>query len=304
MHRPSHASIFPHASSTTCIVHIHLSAPTTHAHHSHLHSYPLRSLNTPVQLVRAGHEVRLYIAPEYQPLVPTLAGLSVTCSQQTVAAGMQKLEPYIADGNQAAMFKAVVETSIEFYAQEADAIKAVCEGWAEVVIFNEIAAPEACAVTEVLNIKLMGANVQPSLPTRELFPFSGSVKLPKFMNLFIWWLFLEKVLVSASLKREVEKWKAANGARMAKLGQLLLTSHYLQLTTLWLFATLTCAPRGCVYRVQAALAHGLGHEVPPQCSTDLWLFAHVLPTGHPACRLEALRLRHHRRLGVERRRLA
>ena len=240
--------LYPHASSTTCIVHIHLSAPTTHAHHSHLHSYPLRSLNTPVQLVRAGHEVRLYIAPEYQPLVPTLAGLSVTCSQQTVAAGMQKLEPYIADGNQAAMFKAVVETSVEFYAQEADAIKAVCEGWAEVVIFNEVAAPEACAVTEVLNIKLMGANVQPSLPTRELFPFSGSVKLPKFMNLFIWWLFLEKVMVSASLKREVEKWKAANGARMAKLGQLLLTSHYLQLTThtLALCYAYLCTARLCV----------------------------------------------------------
>ena len=87
--------------------------------HSHLHPYPLRSSNAPVQLVRAGHEVRLYIAPEYQRLVPTLAGLSVTCSQQTVEATLKKLEPYIADGNQAAMFQAVCETSAEFFAQEA-----------------------------------------------------------------------------------------------------------------------------------------------------------------------------------------
>ena len=144
--------------------------------------------------------------------MPTLAGLSVTCSQQTNAAGMKKIEPFIANGNQAALFQALVDTAVECYAQETDAIKAVCEGWAEVVIFNGLAAAEAYAVTEVLNIKLMGATVQPSLPTRELFPWSGKVKLPKFMNLFIWWLFLEKVMVSASLKREVEKWKAANGA--------------------------------------------------------------------------------------------
>ena len=171
------------------------------------------SSNAPVQLVRAGHEVRLYIAPEYEPLVPTLAGLSVTCSQQTLASAMEKVEPHIANGNQAALFQALVDLQVECYAQETDAIKAVCEGWAEVVIFNGLAAPEAYAVTEVLNIKLVGAHVNPMLPTRELFPFYGSVKLPKFMNLFFWWLVYEKRLVSASLQREIEKWKAANGAQ-------------------------------------------------------------------------------------------
>ena len=174
-----------------------------------------------MQLVRAGHEVRLYIAPEYQSLVPTLAGLSVTCSQQTVAASIKKVEPYIANGNQAAMLKAVCELSAEFFAQEADAIKAVCEGWAEVVIFNQVALWQAYSVTEVLNIKMVGANVQPVLPTRELFPFSGSVELPKFMNMFIWWLLCKKIYVSAPLNREMEKWKAANGARRPELRSLL-----------------------------------------------------------------------------------
>ena len=189
--------------------------------HSHLHSYPLRSSNAPVQLVRAGHEVRLYITPEYEPLVPTLAGLSVTRSQQTVEATLKKIEPYIANGNQAAMIQAVCETSAEFFAQEADAIKAVCEGWAEVVIFNGPATSVAYSVTEVLNIKLVCVNVQPLLPTRELFPFSGSVELPKFMNMFIWWLLFEKIYVSAPLNREIEKWMAANGAERPELRSLL-----------------------------------------------------------------------------------
>ena len=247
-----------HASSNTCI---HLSACIVHHmhrtyhsfHHSHLHSYPLRSSNTPVQLVRAGHEVRLYIAPEYQPLVPTLAGLSVICSQQTCAAGMQKIEPYIANGNQAALFQALVDTSVEFFAQEADAIKAVCEGWAEVVIFNHLAGAEAFSVAKVLNIKLVGANVQPVLPTRELSPLFGSVKLPKFMNMFIWWLLGEKIAVSASLDREVEKWLAANGAQRLRLEAYWAASGpsttctLLQMTTLSLvLATLTSAPRGCL----------------------------------------------------------
>ena len=174
-----------------------------------------------MQLVRAGHEVRLYIAPEYQSLVPTLAGLSVTGSQQTVAASIKKVEPYIANGNQAAMLQAVCELSAEFFAQEADAIKAVCEGWAEVVIFNQVALWQAYSVTEVLNIKMVGANVQPVLPTRELFPFSGSVELPKFMNMFIWWLLFEKIYVSAPLNREIEKWMAANGAERPELRSLL-----------------------------------------------------------------------------------
>ena len=153
--------------------------------------------------------------------MPTLAGLSVTCSQQTNAAGMKKIEPFIANGNQAALFQALVDTAVECYAQETDAIKAVCEGWAEVVIFNGPATLVAYSVTEVLNIKLVCVNVQPLLPTRELFPFSGSVELPKFMNMFIWWLLFEKIYVSAPLNREIEKWMAANGAERPELRSLL-----------------------------------------------------------------------------------
>ena len=149
-----------HAHPSTCamVSHLHthpstypsIFAPTTRALHSHLHSYPPSLVDRArLQLVRAGHEVRLYIAPEYQPLVPTLAGLSVTCSQQTLTSAMEKVEPYIANGNQAALFQALVDTAVECYAQETDAIKAVCEGWAEVVIFSGLAAPYAYAVTEV-----------------------------------------------------------------------------------------------------------------------------------------------------------
>ena len=223
----------PHAISTCAPRPPHPSR-TYHSRppHSHLHPYPLRSSNAPVQLVRAGHEVRLYIAPEYQSLVPTLAGLSVTCSQQTVEATLNKLEPYIANGNQAAMLQAVCETSAEFFAQETDAIKAVCEGWAEVVICNGPAALVAYSVTEVLNIKLVGANVQPVLPTRELFSFSGRVEPPKFMNMFIWWLLYEKIYVSASLNCEIEKWKAANGVcRGLSIEAYKLTGQLLGITT-------------------------------------------------------------------------
>ena len=130
VHASSTASIYPHLPLVPSLVPPFI--PTPH------------SSNAPVQLVRAGHEVRLYIAPEYEPLVPTLAGLSVTCSQQTNAAGMKKIEPFIANGNQAALFQALVDTAVECYAQETDAIKAVCEGWAEVVIFSGLAAAGLC----------------------------------------------------------------------------------------------------------------------------------------------------------------
>jgi hypothetical protein len=66
-------------------------------------------------------------------------------------------------------------------------------------------------VTEALHIKALIANVQPQLPTRELFPMSGSLKLPKFMHMFIWWLFWEKITLPKSLRHEIDKWKAANG---------------------------------------------------------------------------------------------
>jgi len=165
----------------------------------------------PSQLVRAGHELRLYIAPEYLSLVPTVAGLSVIGSQQTVAASMDKIAPHIATGKTGAMLKALVETQIEFFAREANALKAACDGWAEILIVNAVADAMGFAVTEALHIKALIANVQPQLPTRELFPMSGSLKLPKFMHMFIWWLFWEKITLPKSLRHEIDKWKAANG---------------------------------------------------------------------------------------------
>ena len=100
------------------------------------------------QLVRAGHEVRLYIAPDYLSLVPMVAGLSVIGSQQTTAAMAEKLAPYIATGDAAAMMQALFEATVEYFAREADALKAACAGWAEIVIFNGVAAHVAFAVTE------------------------------------------------------------------------------------------------------------------------------------------------------------
>ncbi len=165
------------------------------------------------QLVRAGHELRLCIAPDYLSLVPTVAGLSVIGSQQTVAASMEKIAPHLATGKTGAMLKAVIETQIEFFAREADALKAACEGWAEIVIVNAVAKAVGYAVTEALHIKALIANVQPMLPTRELFSFSGSLKLPKFMHMFCWWLFWAKIDLPTSLKCEIDKWKAANGTQ-------------------------------------------------------------------------------------------
>lgn len=50
------------------------------------------------------------------------------------------------------------------------------------------------AVTEVLKIKCLYANVQPMLPTREVFLMGGNMKLPKFLHLFFWWLLLSKLV--------------------------------------------------------------------------------------------------------------
>ena len=125
---------------------------------------------------------------------------------------MEKLEPHVASkGNQNAVLKAMGETETEFFAREADALKALCAGWAEIVVFNSSGADLAYAVTEVLNIALVGALIQPLLPTRERFMFNDSWKLPKFMNMFGWWLAYTKYHPPAPLKREIEEWKAANG---------------------------------------------------------------------------------------------
>ena len=181
-------------------------APSTRTLHSHpplapstrtLHSHP--PLVDRAQLVRAGHEVRLYIAPEYLSLVPTVAGLSIIGTQQTIAAGMEKLAPHIATGNAAAMVQAVFEITTEYFAREADALKAVCAGWAEIVTFNVVAVHVGLAVTEALHIKALATNVTPGLPTRELFPFKSG--LPKCVHMFCWWLFFKLTEPASSAKR-------------------------------------------------------------------------------------------------------
>jgi len=164
-----------------------------------------------VELVRAGHEVRLCIAPDYLSLVPTVAGLSVIGTQNTLAANMEKMVPHIATGNAGAAMKAMFELQVEHFAQEADALKAMCAGWAEFLICNGPGCHFAYAVTEALQIKALLVNVQPTLPTRELFPFSGQ-KLPKFMHMFCWRL-ISKLIVPAALKRVIAEWKAANGCK-------------------------------------------------------------------------------------------
>ena len=110
-------------------------------------------------------------------------------SQQTTAATMERMAPAISTGKHArVVIQALVETQMEFFGREADSLKAVCAGWAEIVIFNAVAGHVGFAVTEALSIKALLADVVPLLPTRELFPLRGSLKLPKCMYMFCWWL--------------------------------------------------------------------------------------------------------------------
>ena len=135
-------------------------------------------------------------------------------SQQTTAATMERLAPAISTGKHAReVMQALVETQMEFFGREADALKALCAGWAEIVIFNAVAGHVSFAVTEALSIKALLANVVPLLPTRELFPFSGGLKMPKFMHMFFWWLLYTKIVLPAAMKRKVETWKAVNGTQ-------------------------------------------------------------------------------------------
>ena len=125
---------------------------------------------------------------------------------------MEKMEPHVASkGNLNGVLQAMGDTWTEFFAREADALKALCAGWAEIVVFNSSAADLAYAVTEVLNIALVGALIQPLLPTRERFMYNDSWKMPKFMNMYGWWVTYTKYHPPAPLKREIEEWKAANG---------------------------------------------------------------------------------------------
>ena len=129
---------------------------------------------------------------------------------------MEKVAPFIATGKTAGVLKAMFDTMVEYFAREADAFKAVCAGWAEIVIFNAVAANVGFAVTEALSIKALRADVTPMLPTRELFPLSGGVKLPKFIHMFLWWLLHAKITLPAALKRVIAEWNAANGCKLSK----------------------------------------------------------------------------------------
>ena len=109
------------------------------------------------------------------------------------------MAPHIATGNAAAMVQAVFEITTEYFAREADALKAVCAGWAEIVTFNVVAVHVGLAVTEALHIKALATNVTPGLPTRELFPFKSG--LPKCVHMFCWWLFFKLTEPASSAKR-------------------------------------------------------------------------------------------------------
>ena len=170
-----------------------------------------------VELVRAGHEVRLWIAPEYLPLVPKVEGLSVLCRRRTVAAYMETMAPIIATGKMDVVLKAGFAMDSEFFAEDADSVKSMCEGWAEIVIFNAPAGHVGLAVAEALNIKALILHVAPLLPTRELFVFNGNIEVPRFMYMFFWWLLYSKLAFPDVLKRAIAEWKAVNGCKLPPL---------------------------------------------------------------------------------------
>ena len=143
------------------------------------------------QLVRAGHEVRIFVAPDYLSLVPKLEGLSVHCRTYTTAAFMEELAPLIAIGKMDDIIKAEFEGQAKVFAQDADALKAICESWAEIAMFNALAGHTGLAVTEALNMKALLLHVQPLIPTRELFILA---KVPKCTRMFLWWLVYSKLV--------------------------------------------------------------------------------------------------------------
>ena len=103
------------------------------------------------------------------------------------------------------------------FGSDADSVRAMCEGWADILIYNGVLGRVAMAVTEALMLKMIAVNVQPMLPTREAFPMGGKMKLPKFLHLFFWWLLMSKLAFPAVLQRAIAEWKAANGCKLPPL---------------------------------------------------------------------------------------
>ena len=173
--------------------------------------------HTRAQLVRAGYEVRLWVPSDYVSLVPKITGLSVYSSNHSWAEAMEIFGPSIASGNPNEQLKVLFEEQARSFADDADSLKAMCEGWAEILIWNSTSAHLAYAVTEALHIKSMHACVQPLLPSRESFILIGNTKLPKWLYMFGWWLVLSKVSFPDVLKRAVAEWKSANGCNLPPL---------------------------------------------------------------------------------------
>ena len=170
-----------------------------------------------VELVRAGYEVRLWIPSDYVSLVPKITGLSVYSGKRAFAEAMESWAPSIASGNPNEQLKVLFEDQARDFAADADSIKAMCEGWAEVLIWSSVLGQAASAVTEALHIKSMHAAVQPVLPSRESFVFIGNKWLPKWLYMLGWWLALSKVTFPDVLKRAIAEWKSANGCKLPPL---------------------------------------------------------------------------------------
>ena len=171
----------------------------------------------PAQLVRAGYEVRLWVPSDYVSLVPKITGLSVYSSNHSWAEAMEIFGPSIASGNPNEQLKVLFEDQARCFADDADSLKAMCEGWAEILVWGSAVSHLAYAVTEALHIKSMHACVQPVLPSRESFVLIGNTKLPKWLYMFGWWLVLSKVSFPDVLKRAVAEWKSANGCNLPPL---------------------------------------------------------------------------------------
>jgi len=170
-----------------------------------------------VELARAGYEVRLWIPRDYESLVPKIKGLSVYHSHHTVASGLERMAPFIATGKMNDAFGEMFAMQAEQFGSDANSVRAMCEGWADILIYNGVLGRVAMAVTEALMLKMIAVNVQPMLPTREAFPMGGKMKLPKFLHLFFWWLLMSKLAFPAVLQRAIAEWKAANGCKLPPL---------------------------------------------------------------------------------------
>ena len=173
--------------------------------------------HTRAQLVRAGYEVRLWVPSDYVSLVPKITGLSVYSGKHSWAEAMETFGPSIASGNANEQLKVLFEDQARCFADDADSLKAMCEGWAEILVWGSAVSHLAYAVTEALHIKSMHACVQPLLPSRESFVLIGNKRLPKWLYMFGWWLVLTKVSFPDVLKRAVAKWKSANGCKLPPL---------------------------------------------------------------------------------------